>query len=315
MKPDREKLIEFYTIMLRIRRFEEKAFELFSQNQIYGTIHFYIGEEAVATGVCANLRRDDYVTSTHRGHGHCIAKGAKLDKMMAELLGKRTGYCQGKGGSMHVADLSLGILGATGIVGAGIPIATGAALSAKMKRKDQVVACFFGDGAVNQGTFHEGINMAAIWELPAIFVCENNLYAVSTRQSSAMRLENIAEKAKSYGIPGVVVDGMDVTAVYEVAGEAIERARSGEGPTLMECKTYRFRGHSRFDPATYRPRKEVEEWIRRDPLQRFLSERYVTEEEAAEVERKVAGEIEAAVKYAVDSPYPEPKEALDDVYA
>ncbi|MDH5532610.1 MAG: thiamine pyrophosphate-dependent dehydrogenase E1 component subunit alpha, partial [Candidatus Bathyarchaeota archaeon] len=236
-------MIEVYRKMLEIRRFEEKVYDLYGENLVPGTIHLYAGQEAVAAGVCANLRSDDYITSTHRGHGHCIAKGAQLKRVMAEILGKKTGYCSGKGGSMHIADFSIGMLGATAVVGAGLPIAAGAGLSIRLRKTDQVVACFFGEGASNQGTFHEGINMAAIWKLPVLFVCENNLYAMGTRQSIVMAIENVADRATAYGIPGVVVDGNDVMAVYEAAREAVERARSGKGPTLMECKTYRHKGH------------------------------------------------------------------------
>ncbi|RLI22644.1 pyruvate dehydrogenase (acetyl-transferring) E1 component subunit alpha [Candidatus Bathyarchaeota archaeon] len=319
MNPPREKLVEMYRKMLEIRQFEEKVYELYGQNLVPGTIHLYAGQEAVAVGVCANLRREDYIVSTHRGHGHCIAKGADLKRVMAEILGKKTGYCKGKGGSMHIADFSIGILGATGVVGAGIPIAVGAGLSIKLRGTDQVVACFFGDGASNQGTFHEGINMAAIWRLPVLFVCENNLYAMGTRQSRVMLIENIAERASAYGIPGVTVDGNDVLAVYEAAEKAVERAKRGEGPTLIECKTYRHKGHSRMDPATYRPKEEVEFWLKKDPIPRFrnkLSEMNVlSEEELREIETEVSRKIEEAVKFALESPYPEPEEALKDVYA
>ena len=319
MIPSKEKLLEMYRKMLEIRQFEEKVYELYGQNLVPGTIHLYVGQEAVAVGVCANLRREDYVVSTHRGHGHCIAKGADLKRVMAEILGKKTGYCKGKGGSMHIADFSVGILGATGVVGAGIPIAVGAGLSIKLRGTDQVVACFFGDGASNQGTFHEGINMAAIWKLPVLFVCENNLYAMGTRQSRVMLIENISERASAYGIPGITVDGNDVLAVYEAAREAVERAKRGEGPTLIECKTYRHKGHSRMDPATYRPKEEVEYWLKKDPIPRFkrklLEMGILTEEEAKGIEEQVSREIEEAVKFALESPYPEPEEALKDVYA
>ncbi len=311
-------MIEMYRKMLQIRRFEERAFELYSQNLIPGTIHTYIGEEAVAVGVCSNLRKDDYITSTHRGHGHCIAKGARLDRIMAEIFGKETGYCKGKGGSMHIADFSVGMLGATGVVGAGYPIAVGAGLSAKLRGTDQVVACFFGDGASNQGTFHEGINLAAVWKLPVVFVCENNLYGMGTYVSRVMLIKDIADRAVGYGIPGVVVDGNDVLAVYETAGEAVRRAREGKGPTLMECKTYRHKGHARLDPATYRPPQEVDEWLKRDPIPRFrsklLEEKIITVEEAQRIEREVVEEIEAAVKFASESPFPRPEEALEDIY-
>ena len=307
-----------YRKMLEIRHFEEKVYDLYGQNLVPGTIHLYAGQEATAVGICANLRKDDYITSTHRGHGHCIAKGAKLEKIMAEILGKKTGYCKGKGGSMHIADFTIGMLGATAVVGAGLPIAAGAGLSIKLRGTDQVVACFFGDGASNQGTFHEGINMAAVWALPVLFVCENNLYAMGTHQSRVMALENVADRAAAYGIPGVVADGNDVLAVYEAAREAVRRARQGKGPTLIECKTYRYKGHSRFDPATYRPKEEVEDWQRKDPIPRFkkklLEKGFLTEKEAIQIEEEVVKAVEAAVKFAVESPYPAPEEALEDVY-
>jgi pyruvate dehydrogenase E1 component alpha subunit len=315
---EKTKLLQMYQRMLQIRYFEEKVFELYGQNLVPGTIHLYAGEEAVAVGVCANLRPDDYITSTHRGHGHCIAKGAELGKVMAEILGKKTGYCKGKGGSMHIADFSKGMLGATAVVGAGIPIAAGAGLSVKLRGTDQVVACFFGEGASNQGTFHEGINMAAIWRLPVVFVCENNLYAMGTRQSLVMAIENIADRAVAYGISGATVDGNDVLAVYEAASEAVNRARKGEGPTLIECKTYRQKGHSRFDPATYRPKGEVEEWLKRDPILHFKSKLIemgvLTEQENEKLRREAVSTVEEAVKFAVESPFPQPEEALEDVY-
>ena len=316
---DKDKIIQMYRKMLEIRLFEEKVFDLYGQNLVPGTIHLYTGEEAVAVGVCANLRNDDYIVSTHRGHGHCLAKGARQDKTMAEILGRRTGYCKGKGGSMHIADFSVGMLGATAVVGAGIPIATGAGLSIKLRKTDQVTACFFGDGASNQGTFHEGINMAAVWKLPVLFVCENNLYAMGTRQNQVMLTRNIADRAAAYGIPGVSVDGNDVTQVYEAANEAVERARRGGGPTLVECKTYRQKGHSRWDPATYRPKEEVEEWLEKDPIHRLrkqlLEDGIISEAEAKQMEKEVSDGVEAAVKFAINSPFPAPKEALEDVYA
>jgi pyruvate dehydrogenase E1 component alpha subunit len=315
----KEKLVGMHRKMLEIRFFEEKVFELYGQNLVPGTIHLYLGEEAVAVGVCSTLRKGDYITSTHRGHGHCIAKGAELKRTMAEILGKKTGYCKGKGGSMHIADFSIGMLGATAVVGAGLPIAVGASLSVKLRKTDQVVACFFGEGASNQGTFHESINMASIWKLPVIFVCENNLYAMGTRQSTVMAIENVADRAVAYGIPGVVVDGNDVLAVYEATQKAVERARKGEGPTLIECKTYRHKGHSRVDPAKYRPKEEVEEWLAKDPIKRFkeklLQTNTLTESEIQQIEKEVSDEIEEAVKFAMESPYPAPEEALEDVYA
>jgi len=315
----KEKLVEMYRKMLEIRLFEEKVFELYAQNLVPGTIHLYAGEEAVAVGVCSALIRDDYITSTHRGHGHCIAKGAELKRVMAEILGKETGYCKGKGGSMHIADFSIGVLGATAVVAAGIPIAVGAGLSIKLRKSDQVVASFFGEGASNQGTFHEGINMASIWKLPVIFVCENNLYAMGTRQSVVMAIENVVDRASAYGIPGLVVDGNDVLAVYEATLKAVERAREGEGPTLIECKTYRHKGHSRVDPAKYRPKEEVEEWLAKDPIKRFkerlLKTNTMADAEMRRIEKEVSAEIEEAVKFAMENPYPAPEDALQDVYA
>jgi pyruvate dehydrogenase E1 component alpha subunit len=314
----KEKLTEIYRKLFEIRLFEEKVFELYGENLVPGTIHLYAGEEAIAVGVCSNLRKDDCITSTHRGHGHCIAKGADPKRIMAEILGKKTGYCKGKGGSMHIADFAVDMLGATAVVGAGLPIAVGAGLSAKLRKTDQVVACFFGEGASNQGTFHESINMASIWQLPVIFVCENNLYAMGTRQSVVMTIENIADRAIAYGIPGVSVDGNNVLAVYEAVQKAVERARKGEGPTLIECKTYRHKGHSRVDPAKYRPKEEVEEWLAKDPINRFkerlLQTNALTETEIQQIQKEVTSKIEEAVKFAMESSYPAPEEALEDVY-
>ena len=319
LKLPKDKLAGMYEKMLEIRYFEEKVFELYGQNLVPGTIHLYAGEEAVAVGVCSSLRKDDYITSTHRGHGHCIAKGADLKRTMAEILGKKTGYCKGKGGSMHIADFQIGMLGATAVVGAGLPIAVGAGLSAKLRKTDQVVACFFGEGASNQGTFHESINMASAWSLPVIFVCENNLYAMGTRQSRIMNIENISDRAGAYGISGVTVDGNDVLAVFEASQKAVDQARSGAGPTLIECKTYRHKGHSRVDPAKYRSKEEVEQWLAKDPISRFkegLRQNDVfSQAEVQKIGESVAAEIEEAVKFAVESPYPAPEEALEDVYA
>lgn len=311
-------LVEMLRKMLEIRLFEEKVFELYGQNLVPGTIHLYAGEEAVAVGVCSSLRDDDFITSTHRGHGHCIAKGADLKRVMAEILGKESGYCKGKGGSMHIADFSVGMLGATAVVGAGLPIAVGAALTAKLKKKDQVVACFFGDGASNQGTFHESLNMASAWSLPVIFVCENNLYAMGTRQSRIMKIENVADRAVAYGMPGVIVDGNNVLEVYEASCEAVQRARNGEGPSLIECKTYRRMGHSRVDPARYRAKEEVQEWLAKDPIKR-LTDKVIHDQsflkvEIEKIEKEALAKVEEAVKAAIESPYPVPEEALEDVY-
>lgn len=309
--------IEMYKKMLEIRKFEEKVYDLFTQNLIPGTMHLYMGEEAVAVGVCAALTPNDFITSTHRGHGHCIAKGASLKKMMAEIFGKKTGCCKGKGGSMHITDKNIGMLGANAVVGGAIPIAVGAGLSCKLKYPERVTACFFGDGASNQGTFHEGVNMASVWDLPVVFVCENNLYAMGTRQSMVMRIEDISQRAAGYGIPGVTVDGNDVMAVYEEAQKAVTRARKGEGPTLLECKTYRHKGHSRFDPAKYRPQEEVAEWMARDPVESFrekLLDKGIPEEFLHKIESTVEAEIEEAVEFAQESPLPEPEDALKDVW-
>ena len=304
--------------MLEIRFFEEKVFDLYGQNLVPGTIHLYVGEEAVAVGVCSNLRKDDYITSTHRGHGHCIAKGADLKRVMAEILGKRTGYCKGKGGSMHIADFSVGMLGATAVVGAGLPIAVGAGLTAKLKKTDQVVACFFGEGASNQGTFHESLNLASTWDLPVIFVCENNLYAMGTRQSRAMKVTNVADRAAAYGMPGCSVDGNDVLAVYDATRLAVERARSGKGSSLIECKTYRHKGHSRVDSAKYRAKEEVQEWLGKDAVnrlkQKLLDENVFTAEEINGLEKDASARVEESAKFAIDSEYPAPEEALEDVY-
>ncbi len=318
MSTDTEKLLWMYTNMLKIRRFEEKVGEFFAAGKIPGFVHLYIGEEAVATGVCAHLRKDDYITSTHRGHGHLISKGGDLKLMMAELFGKRTGYCKGKGGSMHIADVDLGILGANGIVGGGPPIATGAALAAKYRGTDGVAVCFLGDGASNQGTFHEGVNLASIWKLPAIFVVENNMYGISLPQTRSMRVQDIADRAAAYDIPGFVVDGNDVIAVYEAAGEAIQRARAGEGPALIECKTYRYRGHFEGDPMVYRTREEEEMWRAKDPISRFetklMEMGVLNEAQAREINERILAQVEEAVRFAEESPWPAPEEVLEDVY-
>ena len=294
-------LMEMYRTMLTIRRFEERCQKLFMQGRIPSTLHLYVGQEAVATGVCAHLTDKDYVLSTHRPHGHAIAKGVALKSIMAELFAKDTGCCRGKGGSMHVGDMAVGVVPAIAIVGGNIPLTTGMALAAKKLGTDQVAVSFFGDGAANEGAFHEGVNMAAIWKVPAIFVCENNLYGASTGFSSVFRVENVADRACAYGIPGVVVDGMDVEAVYQVAGEAIARARAGEGPTLIEAKTYRFVGHSRSDPRNYRSKDEEAAWQAKDSilkLARTLTEHgLATDESLAQVEREVEAEIDAAVDY------------------
>jgi len=319
MALSKTQLIEMYRRMVTIRAFEYKIKDLFSKGTIVGDLHLSIGQEAVAVGVCAGLQKDDYVLSTHRGHGHCIAKGADVKRMMAEFFGRKTGICKGKGGSMHLADFSVGMLGASGIVGGGIPQAVGAGLSIKLRGTDQVAVSFFGDGASNQGTFHESLNLAAIWKLPVIFVCENNQYAESTPVSKVMLVKNIADRATAYGVTGVVVDGMDAAAVYEAVMEAVRRARKGKGPTLIECKTYRFEGHEEGDPWTkYRSKEEVEEWKKRCPIEAFraklIKTKILTEEEAKKIDQETKMLIEEAVKFGEESPWPKPQEALEDVF-
>ena len=315
----RDTLTLMYERMQKIRHFEDRVKDLFAAGEMPGFVHLYLGEEAVAVGACAALNDDDYITSTHRGHGHIIAKGGDVKLMMAELYGKATGYNKGKGGSMHIADPSLGILGANGIVGAGIPIATGAGMSAKLLKTGRVAACFFGDGASNQGTFHEGINIASAFDLPVIYVCENNLYGVGTRQSQVRNVEDIADRGIGYGIPGLAVDGNDVIAVYEASAEAAARARAGQGPTLIECKTYRWRTHFEGEPDTYRPPEEVEAWLKREPIaayrHRLVEDGGFDEAEAARIEADVVAELDAAVEYARQSPLPEPETALQDLWA
>ena len=311
-------LLEFYRRMLRVRRFEETAADCFTKGMLAGNIHLCIGQEASVVGSCAALRPTDYITSTHRGHGHLLAKGADSKKMMAELFGKSTGYCHGKGGSMHAADVSLGILGANGIVGAGIPIATGSGMASKIKGTDEVTLCFFGDSASNQGTFHESINMAAAWKLPVVYLCENNHYGVSTEIHRVTNTDSIAVRAKSYDIPGVTVDGCDVLAVYEAVSKAVEYARSGKGPYLVENIVYRWWGHYCGDPCAYRPKEYLEEGHAHDPIANFrkklLADGTATEAELQEAEKAMADEIAAAYDFACDSPYPDVAEALTDVY-
>lgn len=318
MKVNENAIRDMYISMKKIRAFETTAMNVFAEGKIPGFVHLYIGEEAVATGVSRHLREDDYITSTHRGHGHIIAKGGDLKFMMAELFGKSTGYCKGKGGSMHIADASKGILGANGIVGAGHNIAVGAGLSAKYRKTDQVCVCFFGDASTNQGTFHESMNLASIWKLPVIFVCENNYYGISMSQEKHQAIKDVADRGAAYGIPGISVDGNDVFAVAEAAGEAVKRARSGLGPTLLECKTYRHRGHFEGDPCTYKPAEEQAEWLEKDPITKLI--RYITENDIfteagiQELDAAIAKEIDEAVEFALESPEPELSKAVEDIY-
>lgn len=311
--------------MVLIRTFEEKVAELFSRGKLPGIIHTYIGEEAIAVGVCANLRKNDYIASTHRGHGHCIAKGVDIKRMMAELYGKKTGTNKGKGGSMHIADYDVGMLGACGIVGGGIPIITGAGLSARIRETDQVAVSFFGDGAVNQGSFHESLNLASVLKLPVIYVCENNLYGEGTPLKEHVQINQIADRAKSYNMPQSNVDGNDVMAVYNAAEEAVLRAREGKGPTLIECITYRWRPHAEGYPLRemYLGRevieKELSEWKKNCPLKNFQSKLInrgvLKEEQIGEIYLEARENVEEAVKFAEQSPYPGLEEAFEDIYA
>jgi len=320
-----ELLIEMYRKMLAIRLFEQKVSELFRNGEIPGFVHLYTGQEAIAVGVCAALKENDRITSTHRGHGHLIAKGADMKRMMAEIFGRITGYCKGKGGSMHIADFGKGILGANGIVGAGIPIAVGAGLAEKMQKGDGVTACFFGDGASNQGTFHESMNLAAIWKLPVIFICENNSYAFTTPASYSIALGRVSGRAKIYGIPGITVDGNDVIQVHIAAKNATARARDGEGPSLIEARTYRWQGHFEGEDTLlssrgrYRDEEEIEKWKRRDPIKRLeaklLRKGVINRKKLQEVEQRIRTEVEEAVNFAKQSSFPAEKDALEDLFA
>lgn len=317
----KKQLMSFYETMFKTRRFEEETFEFYKKGMMAGLAHLYMGEEAVAAGVCAALKEDDYIGSTHRGHGHLVARGADLNRMMAEILGKETGYSHGKGGSMHIMAMDKGILGANGIVGGEIPIATGAAYTIKYKGTDQVAVSFMGDSATNEGTFHESLNMAAAWDLPCIYIIENNLYGISVDIRDVTNTPDLAVRAKAYDIPGVVVDGMDVTDVYEAAVKAVKRAREGKGPTLIECKTYRWQGHHVGDPATYRKRRsetEKEDWMARCPVATLRKEMIESgkakEAEIEKLESQIEEQIQEAVQFAADSPYPEASEAFTDVF-
>ncbi|MBW1713262.1 MAG: thiamine pyrophosphate-dependent dehydrogenase E1 component subunit alpha [Deltaproteobacteria bacterium] len=320
MKISQKRMLALYTTMLRIRMFEERIQDLYARGLVPGLAHLYVGEEAVAAGVCACLGQEDYITSTHRGHGHVIAKGAELKYMMAELFGKQTGYCKGKGGSMHIADMKMGILGANGIAGGGLPIAAGAGLSARLLGSDRVTACFFGDDASNNGTFHESLNFASLHKLPVVFVCENNLYGISVSQTKHTPIQDIAVRATSYAMPGVVVDGNDVLEVVQATQKAVRRARVGEGPTLLECKTYRWRGHHEGDPnqgARYRKKEEIEAWKRKCPIKRLadkmVAEKVVSAKKLDKLEKDIQAELDAAVDYAQQSPFPELSELYTDV--
>ncbi len=318
--PDKDVLLALYRQMLMLRRFEEAVARVYREGKIPGFVHLYIGEEAVATGVCAHLEKTDYVTSTHRGHGHALAKGVPARQVMAELWGRSTGCSGGRGGSMHLYAPEYGLLGTNGIVGPSIINGAGAAFSAKYRGTSQVTVAFFGDGANNTGSFHEGLNLASIWKLPVVFVCENNLYATEMSFLKATAGQSVAARAAAYAMPGVAVDGQDVLAVYQAAGEAIARARAGEGPTLIECRTYRFVGHHEGDPGTgYRTQEEVEEWRKRDPIplfrDRLLTDKVVTQDELAQIGDDVEAHVQDAIDFSAQSAWPSPQEAATKVFA
>jgi pyruvate dehydrogenase E1 component alpha subunit len=326
---DRDEIVKYLRQMLEIRRFEDTVYDLLGKNVIRGASHLYAGQEAVAVGAVSVLREDDWITSTHRGHGHCHARGdglarsaderqEHLNKMMAELCGRSTGYCKGRGGSMHIADVARGNLGATGIVGGNIPVATGAALAAKLRGEVSVVLCFFGEGASNTGNFHESLNMASAWKLPVVYIVENNMYAMSVPYAKAASRPDVSARACAYDMPGEVVDGMDLFAVREAVGSAVERARLGDGPSLVECKTYRWYGHSRSDPRAYRSREEEKDWKARDPIasleQRLVAEGVLSDEEVEQLEKAADQAVESATEFALNSPLPSPERLYDDVY-
>jgi pyruvate dehydrogenase E1 component alpha subunit len=315
----REQMLQMFRSMAEIRAFETRAYELYREGVMRGTTHAYVGEEAIAVGVCSALRQHDTITSTHRGHGHCIAKGGNMSMMMAELLGKETGYSGGKGGSMHIADVDKGILGANGIVGGGMGIATGAGLSAKLLNNGRVSVCFFGDGALNQGILHESMNLAAIWKLPVIYVCENNQFAMSARVQQMTAVPDPADRAIAYGIPGQNIDGMDVLAVFRAASEAVERARAGQGPSFIVATTYRFLGHHVGDPLNYRTKEEVDPWREKDAIERLrnnlVDNGIATEEETRDIERDVQAQVDTASTDAKAAAEPDAANLMTDIYA
>lgn len=316
---NKEQLIDMFSKMVFIRQFETRVKKSFADGDIPGFIHLSVGQEAIAVGCIANLKNDDYIVSHHRGHGHLIAKGGNINLMMAELYGKKTGYCKGKGGSMHLADMDINMLGAHGIVGSTVTISTGPGLSAKLRKSGQVTLCFLGDGATNTGRFHEGINLAAIWDLPIVFIIENNFYAEATSIFYSTRLKKLSDRAIAYGIPGETIDSNDVLEIYEKVGNAIDRARKGEGPSIVEIQTYRHFGHEEGDMETYKTKSDIETWMKKDPinmLKKYLIEQnLLTEEDAEKIGREAKDKVEEAVKFAKESPYPAPEETLEDVYA
>ncbi|MDF2909653.1 MAG: pyruvate dehydrogenase (acetyl-transferring) component subunit alpha [Sporolactobacillus laevolacticus] len=314
-----EKAKWIYTKMQEIRQFETAVHEIFAKGEIPGFVHLYAGEEAVAVGVCAHLTDRDSITSTHRGHGHCIAKGCDLNGMMAEIYGRATGLCKGKGGSMHIADVSKGMLGANGIVGAGLPLAIGAGLTAKVKKTNDVAVCFFGDGASNHGTFHEAVNMAAIWKLPVIFVCENNGFGEASTFDYAAAADRISDFAKVYKIAGKTVDGKDLPSVYEAAGKAVERARKGEGPTILECLTYRDFGHFEGDTQSYKNKEVQQKAVTEDDailrFQNYMKKhKILSEEDIHDIDKQVKAAVEEAIRFSEESPFPDENEVTTDVY-
>ena len=319
MAYSKELLSDIYLVMNQIRLFEEKALRLFGENKLRGSVHLYIGEEAIASSVIALLGDKDYITSTHRGHGHGIAKSRDLKRAFAELMGKETGFCRGRGGSMHICDLEKGNLGANAIVGAGLPIATGGALAQKMRKTDNVTVTFFGDGASNQGTFHESLNLASVWKLPVIFICENNGFGISVPTWQSTSVKDIAVRAGGYDMPGHVVDGNDVIALLDAFSLCLERARKGEGPSLIEAKTYRWKGHWTGDPEVYRTREEVEAWVAKCPIKRLkaymIEHGLATEAQLAAFEQQAEQDVEEAVTFALNSPEPDPATVMDDVFA
>jgi pyruvate dehydrogenase E1 component alpha subunit len=314
----REKLLDIYLVMKQIRLFEEKAFVFFKENKLRGSVHLYIGQEAIASSVMSLLDDGDYITSTHRGHGHGIAKSRDLKSAFAELMGKETGFCRGRGGSMHICDLARGNLGANAIVGGGLPIAVGGALAQKMRKNGHVTAAFFGDGASNQGTFHEALNLASVWKLPVIFICENNLYGISVPTWQSTSVKDIGVRAAAYDMPGYVIDGNDVTIVLDTFEKCLERARNGEGPSLIEAKTYRWKGHWTGDPEVYRSKEEVASWMEKCPIKRFreylLENSIAVEQELNEIDERAVRDVEEAANFALESPEPDPTHVMDGMY-
>jgi len=318
MELDNSQKIKMYKDMLKIRQFERKVDQFISRGDITGTTHLYIGEEAVAVGAINALEKKDYISSTHRGHGHSIAKGSDVKEMMAELFGKSTGACKGKGGSLHIIDTDTNNLGANGIVGGGIPIAVGAGLAVEMQENDEVILSFFSDGAMNQGAFHEAANLASVWNLPVVFVCENNQYGMSTSVEKAFNIKDLAARAKAYNIPGVKIDGNKVLEVYDAVKEGVKRAREGGGPSLIVAETYRWKGHSKSDAKVYRSKEEEQAWKDRDPIAQYedelINKELLDEDKIDEIKEEVDAEIDRAVEFAQDSPFPEKEDIYNDVY-